>query len=194
MRIGVFGGSFDPVHTGHLMVANYCSQFCGLDEVWLMVSPCNPLKADRLKAPMQLRLEMCAMAAAHCPRVKASDFEFGLPVPSYSYRTLCELRRTYPEHDFILVIGADNWIVFDRWRDHDRILREFDVLVYPRPGYPLPSVELPERVRVVDDPDAPIALVSSSFVRRAVADGMNVNYFIPPEVGEFVTKQHLYGN
>lgn len=190
MKIGIFSGSFNPVHTGHLMVANYCAQFCGLDRVWLMVSPCNPLKADRALMPQQERLEMCRMAVESCPRVIASDFEFSLPVPSYTYRTLTQLREKFPDDDFTLIIGADNWLCFEKWRDWQKILRDFHVLIYPRPGYPLDAAKLPSGVRMVSDPDAPLALISSTFVREAMGQGKSVAWFIPPQVENYIKSKN----
>ena len=138
MRIGVYCGSFDPIHTGHAMVANYLAQYGGLDEVWLMVSRHNPLKVGRDPASEPHRLAMVKFVAEGCSRVVASDFEFSLPVPSYTYVTLCRLRERFPQHKFVLIIGSDNWHNFNRWRDSESILREFGLIVYPRPGYDLP--------------------------------------------------------
>lgn len=191
MKIGILGGSFNPVHTGHLMVANYCAQFCSLDEVWLMVSPCNPLKVDQALMPQEDRLEMCRIAAEVCPNVKASDFEFSLPLPSYTRKTLTELREKFPDDEFTLIIGADNWLCFDKWRDSQLILRDFDVLIYPRPGYPLEDSQLPPRVRMVTDPDAPLALISSTFVRKTLKEGRSVAWFIPPQVEKYIRTKKL---
>lgn len=191
MKIGVFGGSFNPVHTGHLMVANYCAQFCGLDEVWLMVSPCNPLKDDRSLMPQEERLAMCRMGVESCPRVIASDFEFSLPLPSYTCNTLTELQKKFPEDEFTLIIGADNWLCFRKWRDWRKILRDFNVLIYPRPGYTIDMEKLPSRVSMVSDPDAPLALISSTFVRETMRRGKSVAWFIPPQVENYIRSKNL---
>lgn len=188
MRIGVFSGSFDPVHTGHAMIANYASQWLGFDEVWLMVSPRNPLKHDSC-APDSCRLEMASIVASGCRNVKVSDFEFSLPLPSYTYHTLSLLRESYPENEFCLIIGSDNWVDFHRWRDHDRIIREFRIFIYERPGYPLSSI-LPAGVERIDG--APLAFISSTFVRNALKEGRNLNYFLPPGVFEYISQHKLY--
>lgn len=189
-KTGVFCGSFDPIHTGHAMIANYAGQYCGLDEVWLMPSPLNPLKREHPPVADRLRLEMCRIVAGKCTGVRASDFEFGLPLPTYTYRTLCRLRETWPDRDFVLLIGSDNWLVFDRWRDYDKIIGEFGILIYPRPGYEIDRGILPESVRLLED--APQALISSTFVREGLRRKKNMNFFLDSEVLEFIKKQGLY--
>ena len=112
MNIAVYSGSFDPIHTGHAMLASYCAQYCdGIDQVWLMVSPQNPLKPVTTTAGERQRLDMARLVAEGCNGVYASDFETGLPRPSYTYHTLCALRRQMPQHHFRLMIGSDNWLM-----------------------------------------------------------------------------------
>lgn len=134
MKVGIFGGSFDPVHEGHVRLAKYVLDHTDLDEVWLMVSPLNPLKPQGYVATNEQRLEMARLAVEGIPGIRVSDFEFHLPIPSYTYKTLTELKKSYPDHDFRLIIGGDNWASFERWRDPEKILSEFGVVVYPRPG------------------------------------------------------------
>lgn len=189
MKIGIFSGSFDPIHVGHAMVANFLSQYCGLDAVWLMPSPINPLKQGTTPVSESLRLEMCRIVAAKCTSVGVSDFEFNLPKPSYTWRTLCELRDTFPEHEFSLVIGSDNWLVFDRWRNYEDILRHFNIIIYPRPGYEVAG-ELPLNVKLLKE--APQALISSTFVRKGIQEGKNMNFFLDPAVTEFIKANKLY--
>lgn len=189
MTIGIYCGSFDPIHTGHAMVANYVSQWGGVDEVWLMVSRLNPLKDGRLPADDSHRLAMAQLVAAECKGVTVSDFEMHLPLPSYTYVTLCRLRESYPQHRFKLIIGSDNWLEFGRWRDSEKIIDEFGLLIYPRPGYEV--TELPDRgVTLLGE--SPTSLISSTFIRKAVAEGRNVNYFVPPPVASYIEKNGLY--
>ncbi len=189
MRIGVYSGSFDPIHTGHSMVANYAAQCGGVDEVWLMVSRLNPLKLGSHPADDKQRIEMAEIVAANCNGVKVSDFEMQLPLPSFTYFTLCSLKKQFPEHDFVLIIGSDNWYSMDQWRDPEKIISEFGMIVYPRPGFEMPE-DLPENITVLHD--APIALVSSTFIRHWIAEGKNINYFVPCGVAEYIKMNELY--
>ena len=189
MRIGVYGGSFDPIHTGHAMLANYISQSGIVDEVWLMVSRLNPLKKGMYPASDEHRLNMALLAAAGCKGVKASDFEFSLPLPSYTYTTLCRLRESYPEHTFSLIIGSDNWHEMKRWRDPEKIISEFGIIIYPRPGYDVDE-PLPEGVSLL--PGVPTVEISSTLIRGMVNEGKNINYFVPLSVGEYITEHNLY--
>ena len=131
-RIGIYGGSFNPVHFGHVGLAKWVIENTDLDELWLMVSPNNPLKPANLLAPEGERLAAVSKAVKDIPHVKASDFEFSLPRPSYTANTLRELQKAYPDADFTLIIGEDNIAIFDRWREYEFILANFRIFVYPR--------------------------------------------------------------
>lgn len=171
------------------MVANYCAQWGGVDEVWLMVSRLNPLKEGSHPIEDLHRLHMVKLVAEMCRNVKASDFELGLPQPSYTYVTLCRLREQYPEHEFVLIVGSDNWANFGRWRDAHKIIRDFGLLIYPRPGYEIPE-EPPAGVEVL--PNGPTSRVSSTFIREAVALDRNINFFVPTVVAEYIKEHNLY--
>lgn len=193
MIVGIYGGSFNPIHTGHAMLANYIAQSGVVDEVWLMVSPLNPLKAgtdsgDALAGNRE-RLEMAEIVATDCRGVRASGFEFTLPIPSYTYNTLCKLREAYADIDFRLIIGSDNWQEFSRWRNPDEIIGEFGVLVYPRPGYGIEG-PLPEGVTLLDE--VPTAYISSTLVRKMIAEGKDINFLVPPEVARYIGRHRLY--
>lgn len=189
MRIGIFSGSFDPIHCGHAMLANYVSQFSGLDEVWLMPSPLNPLKSGSKPADFNDRLLMCRIVADKCSRLVASGFEGSLALPTYTYNTLCELKKAYPQHDFKLIIGSDNWLIFDRWKDNEKIIDEFGVIVYQRPDFPVKE-PLPRNVVLLTD--TPQALISSSFIRECIRKDIDLNYFLDPDVLQYILKNHLY--
>lgn len=165
-KVGIFGGSFDPIHVGHVALARYALEHAALDEVWLMVSPRNPLKPAGTVASDADRLAMARLAVEDIPGVKVSDFEFSLPVPSYTWLTLTSLRDAYPDNSFRLIVGGDNWAHFDRWRNPDKILGGFGVIVYPRPGESAgaarPGVEILE--------DAPQMDISSTEIRRLLRD------------------------
>lgn len=186
MNIGIFSGSFNPVHIGHLALANYLCEYEGLDQVWFMVSPRNPLKeADELMDD-SLRLKLVQLAVEGYPKFWASDFEFRLPRPSYTVHTLDELRRAYPQHVFRLIIGSDNWLLFPRWRESERILATTPLIIYPRPGYPVDPQTLPPTVRMTS---APVFEISSTFIRQAIAEGRDIRYFLHPRVYEALCKE-----
>ncbi|MDE6805150.1 MAG: nicotinate (nicotinamide) nucleotide adenylyltransferase [Muribaculaceae bacterium] len=191
MPTAVYSGTFDPPHIGHAIVANYIAQWAGVEEVLMMVSPLNPLKAGTHPVDDNMRMHMVEALAAGCRGVKASDFELHLPLPTYSYRTLCALREAYPGRQFRLVIGSDNWSVIDRWRNPEEIIREFGLIVYPRPGHLRPAV-LPDNVQWLDD--APQVVMSSTFVRQAAYEGRRLDYFVPHGVVELIEKYKLYRN
>ena len=132
MKIGIYGGSFNPVHFGHVGLAKWVIEHTDLDELWLLVSPNNPLKPAGMLAPEQERLDAVRQAVRDIPHVIASDFEFSLPRPSYTANTLQALQTAYPQHEFTLVIGEDNIAIFDQWREYDYILENFRIFVYPR--------------------------------------------------------------
>ncbi len=189
--IGILGGSFNPVHIGHLMLASYLSQFGRLDAVWLTLSPLNPLKAasNELLPDMQ-RLKMLQIATAEAYGVGVCDIELSMPRPSFTIDTLRLLARRYPRRRFKLIIGSDNWRIFDKWRDYEAILDEFGVIVYPRPGY---EIETPIYESHAEFVNAPMTNLSSTFVRHALAKGGDMNFFLPPGVYRYILDNGLYG-
>ena len=190
MKIGIFGGSFNPVHIGHLMLASYMQQFEGFDEVWLMLSPLNQLKANPSELiPDLTRLKMLEIAVAGVAGLKVSDIELSMPRPSYTINTLRYLAKRYPRHSFRLIIGADNWKIFSQWRDSEKIIEEFGVTVYPRPGYTIPTI-YDHNVDVVSS--APLAEISSTFLRKAIARGKDIRFFLPQGVENFIRDNNLY--
>ncbi len=181
LRVGVFSGSFNPVHIGHLALANYLCEYEGLDEVWFMVTPHNPLKEEKELMDDTFRLELVKLAIESYPKFRASDFEFHLPRPSYTIHTLDELKRTYPHCIFSLIMGADNWMLFPRWYESERILAENRIIIYPRPGYPIDAASLPQGVSLTS---SPVFEISSTFIRKALDEGKDIRYFLHPAVYE----------
>lgn len=189
--IGILGGSFNPVHIGHLMLASYLSQFGGLDAVWLTLSPLNPLKAGSTELiPDIQRLKMLQIATADADGVGVCDIELSMPRPSFTIDTLRLLAKRYPRRRFKLIIGSDNWRIFDKWREHEAILDEFGVIVYPRPGYEIDTLIYESRAEFVN---APMTNLSSTFVRHALAKGGDMNFFLPQGVYSYIVAHGLYG-
>ncbi|PNE26069.1 nicotinate (nicotinamide) nucleotide adenylyltransferase [Tannerella sp. oral taxon 808] len=179
-RVGIFSGSFNPIHVGHLMLANWMCEYGGVDELWFVVTPRNPLKAQSVLLDDAFRLALTRVATADYPRFRVSDVEFGLPRPSYTIRTLRTLREAHPDCRFSLVIGADSWADMGRWRDAEALRREFPLVVYPRRGYPI--VIAGDGTADVRAVEAPMVEVSSTFIRRAIREGRDVRFFLPEVV------------
>lgn len=186
--VGILGGSFNPVHIGHMMLASFLTQWGYVDKVWLTLSPRNPLKSPAELIPDMKRLNMLSIAAKGARDIEICDIELSMPKPSYTINTLELLRERYPENKFKLIIGSDNWQVFDQWRDADRILEEFGVMVYRRPGYPVENIHV-DGLEVVN---APMVNISSTFIRDAIAKGRNVGYFLPQGVYKYIQDNKLY--
>ncbi|MDE5661544.1 MAG: nicotinate-nucleotide adenylyltransferase [Muribaculaceae bacterium] len=187
-NIGILGGSFNPVHIGHMMLASYLVQWGYVDKVWLMLSPRNPLKEPGELLPDMKRLSMLSIAAKGAPDIDICDIELSMPKPSYTINTLDLLAERYPDRRFRLIIGSDNWAIFDRWREAQRILDDYGVIVYPRPGYPIVN----EHAAGMEVVDAPMVHVSSTFIRNAIAKGRNMNYFLPAGVYKYIIDNRLY--
>lgn len=189
IRTGIFGGTFNPIHLGHLALANYLCEENWVDELWFLITPQNPFKQEQTLLDNHLRMKMVEAAIADYPRFKASDFEFTLPRPSYTVTTLQKLSETYPDRKFVLIIGADNWAAFDKWKSPEEILRNHRILVYPRPGYEINPHELPAQVKAVN---TPLLEISSTFIRESIASGKDIRYFLHPEVYRFIKQHQLY--
>lgn len=201
LRTGIFGGTFNPIHLGHTaLAASVCEQ--GLvDEVWLMVSPQNPWKQNLELLDEDMRLAMTRLAVASYPMLHACDFEFHLPRPSYTYHTLQALRKAYPDREFSLIIGEDNWEGFHRWFRHEDILRETPIIVYPRGegsqianhNQELPLAlsdgELRCGIQVIDSPLLPC---SSTEIRALLAEGKDTSHMLHPAVAQYIHQHNLY--
>ncbi len=189
-RVGLLGGSFNPIHTGHMIVASYMAQYGPVDEVWFVLSPRNPLKDPASLAPDLDRLAMLRIAAAPAEgtRLKVSDIELSLPRPSYTIVTLRVLSEKYPDHRFVWITGSDTLPNLPRWKEWEKITRGYGMLIYPRPGYPI-EYPLPEGVTVVE---APQVEISSTFIREAIALGKDMTYFLPDGVEAYIRSHGLY--
>ena len=189
-KIGIYSGSFNPVHLGHLKLAEYIVENEIVDEVWFVVSPCNPLKNQSELLDEYLRLEMLIFAIQSQPKFKASDVEFTMPIPSYSIDTLHLLSSQYPDYQFQLIIGSDNALVFDQWKNYNQLLTEFPILVYPRKGYDFSEVaEIYPQMQLLSTPYYDI---SSTQIREFIAQKKDVSQWLHPIVNQFIIDNNLY--
>ena len=177
IKTGIYGGSFNPIHNGHIAIAKRMLELAGLDEIWLIVSPQNPLKTAGSLLDDRLRLAMTQRALAPYPQLTASDYEFRLPRPSYMWNTLQHLSHDYPDREFCLLIGADNWLVFDRWYHAYDLIAHYPIRIYPRRCSDIAPASPPPTVKLVD---TGLYDVSSTEVRNIIRRGEDPSPLIPP--------------
>jgi nicotinate-nucleotide adenylyltransferase len=185
-RVGLLFGSFNPIHNGHLILAEYFATRTDLMEVWFVVSPQSPFKQAHDLLPEAQRLRLVKLAIAGNPRLRAEDLEFSLPRPSYTSTTLDTLRQRHPTIDFVLLMGADNLPGLPRWQDAPRLLAETAVYVYPRPGTVLPESSTFPKVQVVA---APLLDISATFIRESLRAGYSIRYLVPDAVAETIQQE-----
>jgi nicotinate-nucleotide adenylyltransferase len=188
-KIGLFFGSFNPIHTGHLIIANYMANHTDLSEVWLVVSPHNPLKKKDSLLNMYDRLEMVNLALEDADNIRSNDIEFRLPKPSYTIDTLIHLQERYPNRNFVLIMGSDNLVTLKKWKNYEIILRDFEIYVYPRPGFDSTDWNNHSKITITD---TPLMEISSTFIRNAIKERKNVRYFLPNKVLDFIEKKGIY--
>ncbi|KQS42134.1 nicotinate (nicotinamide) nucleotide adenylyltransferase [Pedobacter sp. Leaf194] len=189
MKTGLFFGSYNPIHTGHLIIANYMANHTQLDEVWLVVSPHNPLKDKSGLTNMYDRLEMAKTATEHAENIRVSDIEFALPQPSYTIDTLTYLHEKYPEKEFVLIMGADNLVSFKKWKNYEVLLKSYQIYVYPRPGADVSEWENHPSITFTN---TPLMEISSTFIRKAIKEKKNVQFFLPDKVVDFIDGKGMY--
>jgi nicotinate-nucleotide adenylyltransferase len=189
MKIGLFFGSFNPVHNGHMVIASYMAEFTDLDQVWFVVSPHNPLKEKQSLLKDYHRLRLVDIAIGEYRKLKSSNIEFSLPQPSYTVHTLSYLMEKHKGHDFALLLGADNLETFKKWKNWEQILELVELYVYPRKGSDGGELLHHPKVKVVD---APMMELSATFIRNAIRDKKDVRYMLPSQVWEYVKEMHFY--
>lgn len=190
MHIGLYFGSFNPIHIGHLVIAGYMAEWSDLDKVWLVVSPQNPLKAKASLLRDYDRLHLVRLALEAYPNLQASDVEFQLPRPSYTAHTLAYLSEKYPQHTFSLIMGADNLESFPKWRNPDSILEQHRIYVYPRPGHDGGALREHPQVHWVEG--VPLMELSSTQIRHGLAAGKSMKYMLPDAVWQYIDEMNYY--
>ena len=191
IKTGIYGGSFNPIHNGHIALARHLLQEAELDEIWFVVSPQNPFKVQQQLLADDKRLRLVRKALAPYPQLVASDFEFSLPRPSYMWHTLQGMSAQWPDRELHLIIGADNWLCFDRWYHADDIRRTYPIIIYPRQGYDITPADLPQGVRLVN---TPLYNVSSTEIRADIAAGRDVSGKVPSTILSEVEKEFSRGS
>lgn len=179
LKVGLLFGSFNPIHTGHLILAHFMATHTDLAAVWFVVSPQSPFKVGQEMLPEQERIALVELAIAGNEKLRVLDIEMHMPKPSYTIDTLDELMRRYPQHQFVLLMGEDNLPGLPRWKQADRILAEHEVYVYPRPDVDATEVKLHASVRIVE---APLLDISATFIRDCVRAGKSIRYLVPQPV------------
>lgn len=189
MKIGLYFGSFNPVHCGHMVIAGYMAEFTDLDQVWFVVSPHNPLKLKHTLLQDYHRLSMVKIAIGDNRKLKASDIEFKLPKPSYTINTLVHLIEKHPANQFVLIMGSDNLDTFNKWKNYEQILEQVELYVYPRKNSTESEFLKHPKVKIIS---APIMELSSSFIRESIKNKKDVQYMVPEKVWEFVEEMNFY--
>jgi nicotinate-nucleotide adenylyltransferase len=189
MHVGLFFGSFNPVHIGHMALANYMLEFVPFDEVWFVLSPQNPFKDKSILLDQSHRLVLLNIAIDDHPKMRASTIEFNLPKPSYTINTLVHLEEKHPHHKFALLLGQDNLKNFAKWKNYEEILRKYHLYIYPRPGAEASEFDKHPKIHFTE---APQMDVSSSFIRKGVKSKKDLRYFLPPKVWEEIEVMNFY--
>jgi len=188
MKIGLFFGSFNPVHIGHLIIANYILNELAVEQIWFIVSPLNPFKIEQTLLDENDRLELVKEAIADDQRMVASDVEFQLPKPSYTYVTLDHLRKNFSQHTFVVIMGSDSFRSLNNWKNFEEIVSQHQIIIYQRPGFDVTN-KINAQMKVVD---APMLNISSTNIRELVSKGKSIRYLVPDSVRETIESNGFY--
>jgi nicotinate-nucleotide adenylyltransferase len=189
MKTGLFFGSFNPVHNGHMVIAGFMSEFTDLEQIWMIVSPHNPLKPAGTLLQDYHRFRLVELAIDGNRKIRASKIEFELPRPSYTIITLTHLTEKYPDHEFALIMGSDNLESLHKWKNYEAILEYYDIYIYERPGFNGGDLRNHPRVKFTK---APLMEISSSFIRQSIKDRKDVRYMMPQSVFNYIDEMHFY--
>lgn len=188
-KIGLFFGSFNPIHIGHMILAEYMVEYTDLDELWFVPSPHNPLKEKKSLLSDHHRLALVKQAIESDKRFRAEDIEFKMPQPSYTIDTLIRLSEKYPNNDFVLICGTDIFKSFHKWKNYKELLKQYSFYVYNRPGSNLGEYADHQKIKLFE---APLIEISSSFIRKSIQENKNVNYMLPNKVWKYIEEMHFY--
>jgi nicotinate-nucleotide adenylyltransferase len=195
IKVGLYFGSFNPIHIGHIAIAGYMTEFEGLDQVWFVVSPQNPLKRKETLLDDYQRLYMVQLATGDNDRLKASDIEFKLPIPSYTIDTLSYLEEKFQDLNFCLVMGEDNLYTLHKWKNGMELVKKCPVYIYPRPGTKRPASPLLDQIlssAEIHQSKAPLMEISGTFIRNGIKGGKNMSYYVPEKVWKYIEEMHFY--
>ncbi|MBP8157247.1 MAG: nicotinate-nucleotide adenylyltransferase [Flavobacterium sp.] len=191
MKIGLYFGTFNPIHVGHLIIANHLAEHSDLEQIWMVVTPHNPLKQKNTLLDDYHRLHLVRLATEEYPKIKPSDIEFKLPQPNYTVNTLAHLMEKYPQHEFSLIMGEDNLKSFHKWKNYEYILQNHDIYIYPRISEEAENLELKNHSRIYKI-DAPVVEISSTFIRESIKNKKNIRPLLPHNVWEYVDHNNFY--
>jgi nicotinate-nucleotide adenylyltransferase len=191
MKIGLYFGTFNPIHIGHLIIANHFAEYSGLEQIWMVVTPHNPLKNKKTLLDDHERLQLVNLATEDYPKIKPSDIEFKLPQPNYTINTLAHLQDKFPQHEFSLIMGEDNLNSLHKWKNYEVILKNYAIYVYPRISSELENSNFRNNPNI-HFIDAPIVEISSTFIRENIKNKKNVQPLLPSKVWEYIYHNNIY--
>lgn len=189
MKVGLFFGSFNPVHIGHMLIADYLVHNSDIEQIWMIVSPQNPLKTKKSLAKDYDRLHLVQLATEDNPQIKASDIEFGLPKPSYTVDTMAYITEKYPQHRFSLIMGGDSLASLHKWKNYEVLLAKYNIIVYQRPNYDLGDLATHEHVTILECPQFDI---SATYVRERLKNKKSIRYLVPDAVHKYLEEYPIY--
>ncbi len=189
MKVGLFFGSFNPVHVGHMIIANFMATQTDLDEVWMVVSPQNPLKKKSTLAKDHDRLHLVNLAINNNPNIRGSDIEFKLPQPSYTIDTLAYLSEKQPKKEFVLIMGGDNLATLHKWKNYELLLRDYQIYLYKRPSYDLGELATHPSVQHFE---APMLSISATYIRKMIKNKKSIQYLVPEPVFDYLQETPIY--
>ena len=190
LKIGLYFGSYNPIHIGHMAIANYMVEYTDIDQLWFVVSPQNPHKNKNNLLDDYQRLEMVHRAVEGDDRLRASNIEFSLPKPSYTVDTLAYLSDQFPNYHFSILMGSDNLENFHKWKNYETIIENYGIIVYPRPGFDKSKVKSIKNISITED--APLMEISSSFIREGIKQKKDMSFWMPEKVYQYIREMHFY--